>query len=375
MLLARKLSLAGIDCMVLERRSRAYVLGRIRAGVLEQGTVNQLRQAGVGARMDWEGLVHENCNFSDGKDVFTLDLQALAGGSVLIYGQTEITRDLYDHLDLAGVTIRHGAENLEISDIGTQAPRVTWSENGLRHSLSCDFVAGCDGYHGPSRSMIPDGTRREFSKTYPFGWLGILSETPPAKEALMYSRTSQGFSLASLRNHSLSRYYIQVPADENPNAWSDGRFWTELRRRLPPETAENIVTGPSIEKSVAPLRSFVCEPMSFGRLFLCGDAAHIVPPTGAKGLNLAASDVHYLFEALAEHYSEGSGAGLRSYSVRALERVWKAMRFSWWMTNMLHNFPDRSAFDARMQDSEFAFIRDSGAAQRALAENYIGLPY
>ena len=330
-----------------------------------------------GSAKGWtgDGLIHKHCSFSDGKDIFTVDLQALAGTSVLIYGQTEITRDLYDHLDLAGVTIRHGAENLEISDICTQSPKVAWTENGSRRSLRCDFVAGCDGYHGPSRSMIPGDTRREYSKTYPFGWLGILSETPPAKEALMYSRTSQGFSLASLRNHSLSRYYVQVPADENPNAWSDERFWTELRRRLPRETAENIVTGPSIEKSVAPLRSFVCEPMSFGRLFLCGDAAHIVPPTGAKGLNLAASDVHYLFEALAEHYSEGSDAGLRSYSVRALDRVWKAMRFSWWMTNMLHNFPDRSAFDARVQDSEFAFVRDSEAAQRALAENYIGLPY
>ena len=375
LLLARKLSLAGIDCVILERRSRAYVLGRIRAGVLEQGTVDQLRQAGVGERMDRDGLVHKGCNFSDGADVFTLDLQALAGKSVLIYGQTEITRDLYDHLDLAGVTTRHGAENLEISDICSQAPRVAWTENGAPQSLRCDFVAGCDGFHGPSRSMIPDGTRREYAKTYPFGWLGILSETPPAKEALMYSRTSRGFSLASMRNPSLSRYYIQVPADEDPNAWSDERFWTELRRRLPPQSADDIVTGPSIEKSVAPLRSFVCEPMGFGRLFLCGDAAHIVPPTGAKGLNLAASDVHYLFEALSEHYSEGSWAGLRHYSDRALKRVWKAMRFSWWMTNMLHNFPDRSAFDTRIQDGEFMFVRDSEAAQRALAENYVGLPY
>ena len=375
MLLARKLSLAGIDCVVLERRSRAYVLGRIRAGVLEQGTADQLRQAGVGKRMDRDGLVHENCNFSDGTDVFAVDLQALAGKSMLVYGQTEITRDLYDHLDLSGVTIRHGAENLEISDIRTRFPKVAWTENGAPHSLRCDFVAGCDGFHGPSRSMIPDATRREYSKNYPFGWLGILSETPPLKEALMYSRTAQGFSLASLRNPSLSRYYIQVPADEDPNAWSDARFWTELRRRLPPQAADDIVTGPSIEKSVAPLRSFVCEPMSFGRLFLCGDAAHIVPPTGAKGLNLAASDVHYLFEALRENYGERSGAGLRHYSARALLRVWKAMRFSWWMTSMLHNFPDRPAFDTRIQDSEFAFIRDSEAAQRALAENYVGLPY
>ena len=375
LLLARKLSLAGIDCVILERRSRAYVLSRVRAGVLEQGTADQLRQAGVGERMDRDGLVHEVCSFSDGTDVFTLELKSLAGHSVLVYGQTEITRDLYNHLDRAGVMIRHGAENLEISGICAKTPKISWTENGAPRKLTCDFIAGCDGFHGPCRSLIPGDTRREYSKTYPFGWLGILSETPPLKEALMYSRTRRGFSLASLRNPSLSRYYIQVPADEDPNSWSDARFWTELRRRLPPQSADNIVTGPSIEKSVAPLRSFVCEPMRFGRLFLCGDAAHIVPPTGAKGLNLAASDVHYLFEALAEHYGEGSSSGLDHYSGRALERVWKAMRFSWWMTNMLHSFPDRPAFDTRVQDSEFAFVRDSGAAQRALAENYVGLPY
>ncbi|MCY3879523.1 MAG: 4-hydroxybenzoate 3-monooxygenase [Rhodobacteraceae bacterium] len=373
--LARKLSLAGIDCRILERRSRAHVLSRIRAGVLEQGTVDQLRNADAAHRLDRYGLLHDGCSLSDGKDMFRVDFKKLSGKSVTVYGQTEITRDLYDALDDSGVAIHHETESLEILNIDTEVPEIRWTEQGMRKSLRCDFVAGCDGYHGPSRAAIPTSQRTEFNKSYPFGWLGILSETPPVDEELIYVRSSRGFALASMRNPSLSRYYLQVPADEDPTEWSDDRFWNELRRRLPEQAADTIVTGPSIEKSVAPLRSFVCEPIQYGRLFLCGDAAHIVPPTGAKGLNLAASDVYYLSSALIDYYLENNWEGIRDYSQRALRRVWKSMRFSWWMTNMLHQFPDRDPFDLRIQDSEFNFVRDSENGRRAMAENYTGLPY
>ena len=375
LLLARKLSLSGIDCAVLERRSREYVLGRIRAGVLEQGTADQLRAAGVSARMDSEGLVHDGCILSDGSKTIHIDFTALTGKSVMVYGQTEITRDLYDDLDRTGTDIRHGAENVEISGIEGDAPRIAWTENGQSRELTCDYVAGCDGFYGPSRTSLPERARREYHRSYPFGWLGILSETPPVNDELIYSRSPRGFALASMRSPTLSRYYVQVPADEDPGRWSDGQFWSELKRRLPVKAAESLVTGPSVEKSVAPLRSFVCEPMARGRLFLCGDAAHIVPPTGAKGLNLAASDVHYLFEALREACFENSTAGLRRYSERALSRVWKSMRFSWWMTNLLHRFPGRTPFDERIQEFEFDYLGGSEAAQHSLAENYTGLPY
>ncbi len=375
LLLARKLSLAGIECAVIERRSREYVLSRIRAGVLEEGTADQLRRANVGERMDSDGLIHSGCNFSDGTDSFHIDFRALSGKTVMVYGQTEVTRDLYDALDTSGVRVFHNAENLEISELETSTPKLTWLTEGKVKQLDCDFVAGCDGFHGYSRSCIPKNQRREYEKSYPFGWLGILSETPPVSNELIYSRSPRGFALASMRTPELSRYYIQVASDTDPADWTDTQFWNELTLRLPDAAAETLVTGPSIEKSVAPLRSFVCEPMSWGRLFLCGDAAHIVPPTGAKGLNLAASDVHYLFASLRKFYHDRSREQLKTYSQRALTRVWKSMRFSWWMTNMLHNFPNREPFDTRIQDSEFSFIRDSKAGQRALAENYTGLPY
>ena len=375
LLLAQKLSRAGIECQILERRSRRYVLSRIRAGVLERGTVDQLRQVGVGTRMDCQGLEHHGCLLSDGHQIFSLNFHKLIGKSVMVYGQTEVTRDLYDALDRSGVVIRHNVEDVSLHDIDTDSPRVTWQEKGQFREMVCDYIAGCDGFYGPSRTTIPDSIKHEFERSYPFGWLGILSQTPPVEDELIYSRSSRGFALASMRNPSLSRYYIQVPADEKADQWSDEQFWSELRRRFPEEVAQKIVTGPSIEKSVAPLRSFVCEPMSYGRLFLCGDAAHIVPPTGAKGLNLAASDVHYLFEALREYYADQSSSGLQNYSDTALRRVWKSMRFSWSLTHLMHIFPDHTPFDARIQIAEFRYLRQSKAAQRAFAENYTGLPY
>lgn len=375
LLLARKLSLAGINCMILERRSRRYVLSRIRAGVLEQGTVAQLKASGVGNRMDCEGLEHDGCHLSDGSEMFFVNFNQLIGKSVMVYGQTEVTRDLYQALDGSGLIIRHNVQDVEIHDIETDSPRIMWQEGGQGQELNCDYVVGCDGFYGPSRAAIPDSAKQEYERSYPFGWLGILAETPPVENELIYSRSPQGFALASMRNPSLSRYYIQVPVNEDSANWSDEQFWSELKHRLPEKASDKLVTGQSIEKSIAPLRSFVCEPMSWGRLFLCGDAAHIVPPTGAKGLNLAASDVHYLFEGLQERYEEGSEAGLQNYSKRALKRVWKAVRFSWLMTNLLHKFPDHSPFDARIQLAEFDYLRQSVVAQCTFAENYTGLPY
>lgn len=375
LLLARKLSLAGIDCMILERHSRRYVLSRVRAGVLEQGTVAQLKAADVGNRMDCEGLEHDGCYLSDGSEMFFVNFNRLIGKSVMVYGQTEVTRDLYQTLDDSDLIIRHNVEDVEIHDVETDSPRIMWREDGQGQELNCDYVAGCDGFYGPSRAAIPDSAKQEYERSYPFGWLGILSKTPPVEDELIYSQSPRGFALASMRNPSLSRYYIQVPVNADPTSWSDEQFWSELKHRLPKKTSDKLVTGPSIEKSVAPLRSFVCEPMSWGQLFLCGDAAHIVPPTGAKGLNLAASDAHYLFEALQERYEEGSEAGLQNYSKRALKRVWKSMRFSWLMTNLLHKFPDHSPFDSRIQLAEFDYLCQSVVAQCTFAENYTGLPY
>ena len=375
LLLSRKLTLAGIDSVLLERQSRAYVLSRIRAGVLESGTAAQLRAANVGDRMDAEGFVHDGCLMASADSILRIDFKACTGKTVIVYGQTEITKDLYEALEESESSIRTEIKDAAIHGADSDAPCVTFSDRGRKYRLDCDFIAGCDGFHGISRNSIPAEGRREFVKTYPFGWLGVLSETPPVNHELIYSKSPRGFALASLRNQMLSRYYIQVEADTEPESWSDEEFWSEFRRRLPERFADSLVTGPSIEKSVAPLRSFVSEPMRYGRLFLCGDSAHIVPPTGAKGLNLAASDVHYLFEALNEHYSRGGQRLLDAYSEQALTRVWKAMRFSWWMTNMLHRFEQGSSFDRRIQDIEFAYLRDSDAAKHALAENYAGLPY
>lgn len=373
LLLGQLLAKNGVDSVVLERKTRDYVLGRIRAGVLERGFVGLMRQAGLSARMDAESYIHHGVEISLGDDMFAINFDDLIGKSVMVYGQTEVTRDLYDAHEARGSDIRFNVENVEIHDI-KGAPYVTYVQDGQTHRIDCDFVAGCDGFHGVSRQHIPLDVRREYEKTYPFGWLGILSETPPVHDELIYACSDRGFALCSMRNANLSRYYIQVGLSDKPEDWTDDAFWQELKRRIPSHVADKLVTGPSIEKSIAPLRSFVCEPMQYGKMFLCGDAAHIVPPTGAKGLNTAASDIHYLFNALVDFYN-GDDTGVATYSARALARVWKAERFSWSMTTLLHRFPDQSEFDRKMQDTEIAFLRDNITAQKVLAENYVGLPY
>ena len=375
LLLSQLLHRAGIDTVILERRARDYVLSRIRAGVLEWGTVEMLRKAGVGARMDAEGYVHGGVYLSAQNRGFRIDFDALVNKRVMVYGQTEVTHDLYDARDAIGGVIIDEAEGVTPHDLDADAPYVTYLKDGTEHRIDCDFVAGCDGFHGVSRQTIPDSVLRTYERVYPFGWLGVLSETRPADDELIYANHERGFALCSMRNMNLSRYYIQVPLDHEVAQWSDDAFWDELRRRIPQDVAETLDTGPSVEKSIAPLRSFVAEPMKWGRLFLVGDAAHIVPPTGAKGLNLAVSDVHYLYEGLKAHYADGESEGVERYSERALARVWKSTRFSWWMTTMLHRFPDQSAFDQRIQESELAYLESSEAARRALAENYVGLPY
>lgn len=375
LLLSQLLNRAGVETVILERQSREHVLSRIRAGVLEWGTVETLRRAGVGARMDREGLPHDGCRMGLLNRQFRIDFVKSAGKQVMVYGQTEVTRDLYAAQDAMGTTILTEVSDVRPQDLDTGAPFVTFTRGGTEQRLDCDFVAGCDGFHGVSRRAIPETVRREFERVYPFGWLGVLSETPPVDHEIIYANHPRGFALASMRNPMLSRYYIQVPLDHKVGDWSDDAFWEELKRRLPADAAETLVAGRSIEKSIAPLRSFVSEPMRWGRLFLCGDAAHIVPPTGAKGLNLAVSDVHYLAEALSRHYRDGDGGGIEDYSALALARVWKAIRFSWWMTTMLHRFPDQTEFEQRIQESELDYIAQSPAAQAMLAENYVGLPF
>jgi len=375
LLLARLLQLKGIDTVVLERKTRDYVLGRIRAGVLERGLVSLMHEAGLGARMDVEGFPHDGTQFAYANRQFRIDFTRHTGEHVLVYGQTEVTRDLYDAHEAAGSRIIFNADGVKIDGADSDAPHVTFQVQGTEHRIDCDYIAGCDGFHGVSRQTIPDTVRTEYEKLYPFGWLGILSETPPVHEELIYANSERGFALCSMRNASLSRYYVQCDLSDPIEDWSDDRFWDELKRRIPEEAAENLVTGPSIEKSIAPLRSFVCEPMRWGRLFLCGDAAHIVPPTGAKGLNTAASDIHYLYHALVRHYHDKDDEGIDRYSETALARVWKAERFSWWMTTLLHRFPGQNAFDLKMQSADLAYLEQSEAAQRSLAENYVGLPY
>ncbi len=375
LLLSQLLHTRGIDSIVLERRTQAYVLGRIRAGVLEQGLVRLLEEAGCADRLHAEGIPHDGtCIASDG-EIFRIDFRALTGTPVMVYGQTEVTRDLYAAREAAGGRILYEVDDVTILGADTDRPEIAFTQNGEPQRIQCDFVAGCDGFHGVSRRTIPEDVRREYEKLYPFGWLGILSETSPVDHELIYSSSERGFALCSMRNAHLSRYYIQCPLTDKPEDWSDEAFWEELRRRIPEEAARNLVTGPSIEKSIAPLRSFVSEPMRWGRLFLCGDAAHIVPPTGAKGLNTAASDVHYLFEGLARYYRSGDTEGIDGYSEKALARIWKAERFSWWMTALLHRFPGQSDFDRRLQRAELDFLRSNASAQKAMAENYVGLPY
>jgi len=374
LLLSQLLHNAGIDTVVLERQTRDYVLSRIRAGVLEWGSVEMLRKAGVGARMDAEGFVHGGTYLAARNRGFRIDFDDLVGKQVMVYGQTEVTRDLYDARAAADGVVIHEASGVKPHDLDTDAPYVTYLKDGTVHRIDCDFVAGCDGFHGPCRKEIPADVLREYERVYPFGWLGVLSETPPVSHELIYANHERGFALCSMRNANLSRYYVQCPVTDSLDQWSDQAFWDELRRRIPADAAEALVTGPSIEKSIAPLRSFVAEPMRWGRLFLVGDAAHIVPPTGAKGLNLAIGDVHYLHEGLIKYY-QGDDEGVHKYSERALARVWKSERFSWSLTTMLHRFPDQSAFDQRMQEAELDYLETSAAAQRVVAENYVGLPY
>ena len=376
LLLSQLLHLNGIRTVVLERRSRDYVLGRIRAGVLEEGFQALMRRAEVAARMDRDGQVHTGVNIAYQEDRLRIDLAGLTGGkTVMVYGQTEVTRDLYAARDALGGVVIHEAEDVTPHDLDSDRPYLTFVKDGVEERLDCDFVIGCDGYHGVSRQSIPKDVLQTFERVYPFGWLGVLSETPPVNEELIYARHDSGFALCSLRGPRLSRYYVQVKADESPDAWSDDAFWDRLKAAIPADVAARLVTGPAIEKSVAPLRSFVAEPLRWGRLFLAGDAAHIVPPTGAKGLNLAASDIHYLSEALIAWYGEGDDSGLETYSQRALKRIWKAERFSWWMTQLLHRFPENEGFGDRIQRAEFDYLRESKAMQTALAENYVGLPY
>ena len=375
LLLSQLLDLQGIESVVLERQSREYVLGRIRAGVIEQSAVALLREAQVHERMDREGLIHEGIGIAFGGRRHRIDFRTLAGSSVMVYGQTEITRDLFEARDAMGGTIIHDAEDVTPRDIDTDAPHLTYRKGDRVHHVDCDFIAGCDGFHGASRRAVPANVLRTYEKVYPFGWLGVLSHTPPVSQEVTYNHHERGFALCSMRSKSLSRYYVQCSLDDDIDEWPDDRFWDELRQRLPEDAARALVTGPSIEKSIAPLRSFVAEPMRHGRLFLAGDAAHIVPPTGAKGLNLAASDVHYLSQALVAWYGSGDTGLLDAYSDNCLRRVWRAERFSWWMTTLLHRFPENGPFGERIQRAELDYLVHSKAAMTALAENYTGLPY
>ena len=376
LLLGQLLHNAGIDNVIIERQTGEYVLGRIRAGVLEQGMVDLLRQAGVSQRMDAEGLVHAGFELALDDRQVHIDLKGLTGGkTVMVYGQTEVTRDLMDAREAVGAQTLYSASNVQPHDMKTDTPYVTFDKEGESWRLDCDYIAGCDGFHGVARQSIPSDVLKIFERVYPFGWLGVLAETPPVNDELVYARHERGFALCSQRSASRSRYYLQVPAGEKVEDWSDQRFWDELKTRLPTALAERLVTGPSLEKSIAPLRSFVVEPMQYGRLFLLGDAAHIVPPTGAKGLNLAASDVSTLFTMLCKVYTEGRTDLLERYSEVCLRRIWKAERFSWWMTSMLHRFPDSDGFSQRITDSELAYFVDSEAGRTTIAENYVGLPY
>ena len=376
LLLSQLLDRQGIRTVVLEKHTRDYVLSRIRAGVLEHGFADLMREAGVAERMDREGEIHEGFEIADGGRLRRVDLKGLTGGrSVVVYGQTELTRDLYDARERTGGSVLHEVEDVQPQGLESDAPFITFRHNGENVRLDCDYVIGCDGFHGVSRRAIPKDRLREFERVYPFGWLGVLSRTRPVSPELIYARHERGFALCSLRSQVLSRYYIQVPLSDTVDDWSDEAFWAELKSRLPADVAAKLVTGPSIEKSIAPLRSFVAEPMRHGRLFLAGDAAHIVPPTGARGLNSAASDIHYLYHALVDHYQKGDDGGLDRYSEKALARVWKGQRFSWWMTTLLHTFPESSAFERRLQDTDLAYLFSSEKALGSLAENYVGLPF
>ncbi len=375
LLLGQLLHQSGIDAVIIEQRSPAYVLSRIRAGVLEQVAMDLLDKAGVSARAHAEGLPHDGFELLFKGKRHRIDMHALTGGSrVMVYGQTEVTQDLMDARAAAGLTTVYEAANVQVHDFDGATPRVTYEKDGQTHTLTCDFIAGCDGFHGVCRASVPEDAIRTYERVYPFGWLGMLADVKPVGHELIYAHTDRGFALCSMRSATRSRYYLQVPLTDKVENWSDDAFWAELRNRLDPEAREHLTTGPSLEKSIAPLRSFVAEPMRFGSLFLAGDAAHIVPPTGAKGLNLAASDVGYLWNALADFYNDKSRAGIHTYSDRCLRRVWRAERFSWWFTSLMHHFPETGAFGQKMQEAELDYLVNSEAASRSLAENYVGLP-
>lgn len=374
LLLGHLLRAEGIDVVVVERAAPDYILGRIRAGVLERTTTDLMDRLGLGARMKAEGLPHDGFHLADGERLIRIDIAALTGRQVMVYGQTEVTRDLMEAAPDRGLTIIYEAADVALHDIESDRPNLTYSKDGVTHRIEAEFLCGCDGFHGPSRRAIPQSAARVYEKVYPFGWLGILADVPPCNHELIYANHERGFALASMRSETRSRYYIQVPVDEPIDQWPDDRLWNELAVRLGPEAAARMVRGPALEKSIAPLRSFVSEPMRHGRLMLAGDSAHIVPPTGAKGLNLAASDVHYLSEALIAYFRRNEADAVAGYSDRALARVWKSERFSWQLTRLMHRFPDGDAFDRRMQVAEMDYIASSVAAQTAIAENYVGLP-
>ena len=375
-LLALILARANIDVLVLEKKTKEYVLSRIRAGVLEWNTVEMLRKNGVGSRMDREGHIHEGTLLSSLNKQFRIDFKNAINKKVMVYGQTEVTFDLYEELKKYNVKILHEIDDIKISDLKEKISCVSFKDvKGKLHSVNTQFVIGCDGFHGISRNHIPSNILKSYEKVYPFGWLGVLSETPPVNDELIYANHSRGFALASMRNENLSRYYIQVPNTDKVEQWSDDNFWDELKFRLPTEASDTIVTGPSIEKSIAPLRSFVSEPMRYGNLYLAGDSTHIVPPTGAKGLNLAVSDIHYLSEGIISFFENKDHQLLETYSEKALLRVWKGIRFSWWMTTLMHNFPNQDEFERKIQLTELDYLSNSIEAQRAFSENYVGLPY
>ena len=376
LLLGALLHKAGIEHTIIERQSPDYVLGRIRAGILEQVTVDLLREAGVGHGVDNEGIVHHSIELVFKNTRHAIDVTGLTKGKVVTaYGQTELTRDLMEHRNQLGLPTVYEATDVQLHDFDGKQPSVSYTKDAVSHSLQCDFIAGCDGFHGVARASVPKGAITEYEKVYPFAWLGVLADVPPvSSHAIVYANSERGFALCSMRSMTRSRYYVQCPNSDKVEDWSDQRFWDEIRKRLDPDMAERMQTGPSIEKSMAPLRSFVAEPMRFGRLFLAGDAAHIVPPTGAKGLNLAAGDVKYLSIALTEHYQEKSDAGIDTYSQRALARIWRAERFSWWLTTLMHQFPESGAFGQRMQEAELDYLVNSQALSTSLAENYVGLP-
>ena len=376
LLLARLLHLQGIDTVIVELRSREYVLGRIRAGVIEQGMADLLREAQVGERMDREGLIHEGINIAFDGRLERIDFPKHTNGKmVMVYGQTEITDDLMKaHIDEAGGIVHYEAPAIRVEDYDMDSPRIIYEQDGEQKELVCDFVAGCDGFHGVARKSVPTDRHRNYERTYPIGWLGILSDVPPVNEELIYANHDRGFALCSMRSHTRSRYYIQCDINDQVENWSDDAFWDELRRRLPPSAAENVTTGPRLEMSITPLHSFVAEPLRFGRMFLAGDAGHIVPPTGAKGLNLAASDIYYLSRALIAYYKEKRTDLLDRYSEAALRRVWKSIRFSWWYTSLLHKFDD-DPMSSRLQIAELDYLVGSEAGQTVLSENYVGLPY